>query len=245
MKQRSYKINEQGSDGEEVSTTASSRHCVEAAMRNNRRCSKLHIRSRIAEEQRVHDNGVEMRNTKQDGDEDSFESTEVLSEEGNRISQRIFGRSVMEHLPRSTSRRGEQEVKQQEARVRTTNERFRVAEVTKIGTCKIDHEVVKVTRSNTSESQQEVQPRNSTEDKVVTTSEQSTVESHTKAFHAGSSYQAAGLEQQSDQSTCEIQPSMSREQSSFESKQWECKTDEISTSEAENVDDSQAVSEVA
>ena len=29
------------------------------------------------EEQRVHDNGVEMVTTKQDGDEDSFESTEV------------------------------------------------------------------------------------------------------------------------------------------------------------------------
>ena len=31
----------------------------------------------VAEEQRVHDNGVEVRTTKQDGDEDSFESTEV------------------------------------------------------------------------------------------------------------------------------------------------------------------------
>ena len=31
----------------------------------------------VAEEQRVHDNGVQMMNTKQDGDEDSFESTEV------------------------------------------------------------------------------------------------------------------------------------------------------------------------
>ena len=30
----------------------------------------------VAEEQRVHDNGI-MRTTKQDGDEDSFESTEV------------------------------------------------------------------------------------------------------------------------------------------------------------------------
>ena len=48
----------------------------------------------------------------------------------------------------------------------------------------------------------------------MTTSEQSTVESH--ASHADSSYQAAGLEQQSHQSTCEIQPSMSREQSAFE-----------------------------
>ena len=47
MKQRRYKINEQDSDGEEVSTAASSRHCVVAAMRNNRRCSKLHIRFRL------------------------------------------------------------------------------------------------------------------------------------------------------------------------------------------------------
>ena len=31
----------------------------------------------VAEEQRVHDNGVEMVIMKQDGDEDSFESTEV------------------------------------------------------------------------------------------------------------------------------------------------------------------------
>ena len=30
----------------------------------------------VAEGQRVHDNGVEARTTKQDGDEDSFESTE-------------------------------------------------------------------------------------------------------------------------------------------------------------------------
>ena len=44
----------------------------------------------------------------------------------------------------------------------------------------------------------------------MTTSEQSTGESHTRAFHADSSCQAAGLELQSDQSTCKIQPSMSR-----------------------------------
>ena len=31
----------------------------------------------VTEEQRVHDNGVEMVTTKQDGDADSFESTEV------------------------------------------------------------------------------------------------------------------------------------------------------------------------
>ena len=72
----------------------------------------------------------------------------------------------------------------------------------------------------------------------MTTSERSTVESH-RAFHADSSYHAAGLEQQSDQSTCEIQPSMSRGQSAFQSKLWQARRDDISTTEAENVDDSQ------
>ena len=43
----------------------------------------------------------------------------------------------------------------------------------------------------------------------VVTTKQSTVESHTRAFHADSC-QAAGLEQQPNQSTCKIQPSMSR-----------------------------------
>ena len=57
----------------------------------------------------------------------------------------------------------------------------------------------------------------------MTTSAQSTVESHTRAFHADRSHQAATLEQQSDQSTCEFQPSMSCEQSAFENKQWQAR----------------------
>ena len=61
------------------------------------------------------------------------------------------------------------------------------------------------------------------------TSKQSTVESHTRAFHADSSYQAAGLEQHSDQSTCEIQPSMSRAQSAFENEQWQAKRTRLTT----------------
>ena len=48
---------------------------------------------------------------------------------------------------------------------RATNEKSRVAEVTKIETSKIDHEVANDPRSKTSESQQEVQPRSSAEDK--------------------------------------------------------------------------------
>ena len=100
-----------------------------------------------------------------------------------------FRRSVKAPLPRSTSRRSEQEVTNKTMHAqRATNEQSTVAEVTKIGTSKINHEVVNVTRSNTSESQQEVQPRSST---VAS------------------------------------------------------KTDEKTTTEAENVDDSQSVSKVA
>ena len=69
-----------------------------------------------------------MRNTKQDGDEDTFESTEVSAK---------FRRSVKEHLPRSTSRRSEQEVTNNTKHAqRATHELSRVAEVTKIGTSK-------------------------------------------------------------------------------------------------------------
>ena len=66
-----------------------------------------------------------------------------------------FRMSVKAHIPRST----ESEVQ------RATNEKSKVAEVTKIETSKINHEVINVTRSNTSESKQKVQPRSSTEDK--------------------------------------------------------------------------------
>ena len=66
----------------------------------------------------------------------------------------------------------------------------------------------------------------------MTDSEQATMESQNSArrssHDADSSHQAAGLEQQSDQSTFEIQHSMSCGQPMFE-----------------NVDDDQSVSEVA
>ena len=76
------------------------------------------------------------------------------------------------------------------------NEKSRVAEVTKTETSTRRHEEQDV--GVTAESSAAKFYRG----QVVTTSEQSTVESHTRAFHADSSYQAAGLEQQSDQSTC-------------------------------------------
>ena len=63
----------------------------------------------------------------------------------------------------------------------------RVAEETKIDTSKINHEVVNVTRSKSSESQQESSAAKFYRGQVVTTSEQCTEESHTRAFHAESS----------------------------------------------------------
>ena len=62
----------------------------------------------VAEEQRVHDNGI-MRTTKQDGDEDSFESTEVSVLRQPNLAMK-FRRSVKRHLPKSTSRRIKQKV---------------------------------------------------------------------------------------------------------------------------------------
>ena len=59
---------------------------------------------------------------------------------------------------------------------RAANVKSRVAEVTKIEASMINQEVVNDTRSKTSESQQEVQPRSSTEGQVVTTSEQAAVQ---------------------------------------------------------------------
>ena len=133
-----------------------------------------------------------------------------------------FRKSVKAHLPRNTSRMSEQEaIRSAESEAqRAPNEKSRVTEVTKTETSKVNHGVVNVTRSKTSKSQQESSAAKFYRGQVVTTSEQSAVESHTSAFHADSSCQAAGLEQQSDQSTCEIQPSMSRGQSASESKQW-------------------------
>ena len=73
MKQRSFKINEQGSDGEEASHEE--HHQADIGSENmSAKQQKMQQNTRhiqVAEEQRVHDNGVEMRTTKQDGDEDS------------------------------------------------------------------------------------------------------------------------------------------------------------------------------
>ena len=79
-----------------------------------------------------------------------------------------FHRSVKGHIPEASSEGASkklQTTRSTESEVqRATNEKSRVAEVTKTETSKINHEVINVTRSKSSESQQKVQPRNSTED---------------------------------------------------------------------------------
>ena len=79
-----------------------------------------------------------------------------------------FRRSVKDTFPESPAEgasKKPQATRSTESEAQRTNEQSRVAEVTKIETSKINHEVVNVTRSKTSESQQEVQLRSSTEDK--------------------------------------------------------------------------------
>ena len=100
--------------------------------------------------------------------------------------------------------------------------------MTKTESFKINHEVANVTRSR--EICVQPQPVESSAARwhggqVVTSSEQATVESQNSArrssHYADSSHQAAGLEQQSDQSAFEIQHSMSCGQPVIESKQWQ------------------------
>ena len=72
----------------------------------------------------------------------------------------------MPEAPAEESSKKSQTTRSTESEVqRATNEQSRVAEVTKTVTSKINHEVVNVTRSKTSESQQKVQPPSYTEDK--------------------------------------------------------------------------------
>ena len=174
MKQRSWKINEQGPDGEEVSHEDSSIKQTSSRRkwpRNNRRQPN---------------------------------------------PARKFRWSVKGQFSRSNSRRSEQEA---------TNNTKRLW---RLFAFKINHEVANVTRSR--EICVQPQPVESSAARwhggqVVTGSEQATVESQNSArrssHYAGSSHQAAGLEQQSDQSAFEIQHSMSCGQPVLESKQWQ------------------------
>ena len=68
-----------------------------------RRCSKLNIRFRL---QRVHDNGI-MRTPTQDGDEKSFESTEVSAYKATESRDEV--QKISERKP-TQKHRNEQEV---------------------------------------------------------------------------------------------------------------------------------------
>ena len=74
-------MNEQGSDGEEVAHEEQQQHQADIESKNMA-AKQQEVQQTVhqiqgAEERRVHDNGDEMRTTKQDGDEDGSESTEV------------------------------------------------------------------------------------------------------------------------------------------------------------------------
>ena len=104
-----------------------------------------------------------MGNTEQDGDEDIIESTDVsakkATESRNEVQKVSEGTLSQKHQQNERARNHKQHEARAEGDERT------VSEVTKIGTSKINHEVVDVSRSHSSESQQEVQPRSSAEDK--------------------------------------------------------------------------------
>ena len=77
-------------------------------------------------EQRVHDNGVEMVTTKQDGDEDSFESTEVLAskatESCNEVQKVSEGTHSQNHRQKYRAKsRTQHKVRNQDRRERRTN----------------------------------------------------------------------------------------------------------------------------
>ena len=99
-----------------------------------------------------------MVTTKQDGDEDSFESTEVSASKATESRNEV--QKVGEG--RCASKKSQTTRNTESGALRATNEQSRVAEVTKIETSKVNHEVVNDTRSNTSESQ----PRSSTGEKL-------------------------------------------------------------------------------
>ena len=108
-----------------------------------------------------------MRTTKQDGDEDSIESTEVsvwkASESRNGV-QKVSEDTFPEAPPKESTKKAQTTRSTESEAQRATNEQSRVAEVTKIESSKINHEVVNDRRSKTSEAQQEVHPPSSTED---------------------------------------------------------------------------------
>ena len=167
MKQRSWKINEQGPDGEEVSHEDSSIKQTSSRRkwpRNNRRQPN---------------------------------------------PARKFRWSVKGQFSRSNSRRSEQEATNNTKRLW----RLFAFKIKRSREICVQPQLVESSAARWHGGQ------------VVTGSEQATVESQNSArrssHYADSSHQAAGLEQQSDQSAFEIQLSMSCGQPVFESKQWQ------------------------
>ena len=126
-----------------------------------RKCSKLYIRFRLQKSR------VSMTMESRRGPRSKMETWVALREQKSQRGRQPnlatkFRRSVKGLIPRNTIRRNEQEVTNNTKHAqRATNEKSIVPEVTKTKTSKINHEVVNVTRSKSSESQ----PRSSTEDK--------------------------------------------------------------------------------
>ena len=120
MKQRSFKINEQGSHGEEVSHEEQHQADIEsknmAAKQHNKQQNTHYIQ--VAEEQRVHDNGVEMRTTKEDGDEDSLEGTGASAQKATESRNEVHSRSVKGHFPRRARSHKQHEARNQKRRER-------------------------------------------------------------------------------------------------------------------------------
>ena len=91
----------------------------------------------VAEEQIVHDNGVKMRATKQDGDEDSLESTEVSVQKATESRNKVqkVSEDTFPEAPAEESSKKSQTTRSTESEAqKATNEQSKIAEVTKIET---------------------------------------------------------------------------------------------------------------
>ena len=85
---------------------------------------------------------MEVRTTKQDGDEDSLESTEVSVQKAteSRNGVQKVSEDTFPEAPAEESSKKSQTTRSTESEAqRATNEQSRVAEVTKIETSKINH----------------------------------------------------------------------------------------------------------
>ena len=121
---RSYKINEQGSDGEEV-PHEEQQHQADIESKNMA-AKQQEVQQTTHQIQVADVNGVEMRTTNQDGDEDSFESTEVsawkATESGNEVQKVSEGTLSQKHQQKERARSYRQhEARNQKCKGRRTN----------------------------------------------------------------------------------------------------------------------------